>query len=81
MVAHYLRLLADMTPKQVERLLKEAPQLLKEITLVDGRAFYVRGSEQWAAQDLLVVLDRGTYVHVAYRNIVSIGCPEAGESE
>ncbi len=64
---------ATMTQDQVERILKDEPTVIKEISLADGRRYRVRERERWLAGFVLVLLDTdGDIVHIAYRNIVSI---------
>jgi hypothetical protein len=54
----------------------------KEVILVDGERYRVRGSEEWSATpSALILLQDGVTVYIAYRNIASIHLIERPSEE
>ncbi|MBI2899876.1 MAG: hypothetical protein HYY17_06810 [Planctomycetes bacterium] len=62
-----------MKQSEVEYILKDDPERVKEIRLNDGRRYRVRERERWMAGPYLVLLDeRNDFTFIAYHNISAI---------
>ena len=63
-----------MNHEQVNRILAEAPERSKIVSLNDGKEVRIQSRERYLAGPVMLIVldDDGDYVYVSYRNIASI---------
>jgi hypothetical protein len=64
-----------MRPEAIRAILREYPELPKEIVMNDGSRYVVPSVEHWIVgpESLVILTARREFRHLAHRNIASIG--------